>query len=475
MGGDKMSDAEAGIPFGQDFTPAMLGKQLGEANVLPWLLQAASSGTRAGFASAVESTCLSSVPNSKSRRDMASHVVSAMRAYKLIATGKDGDISLTPTGQRLKDASDADREALFAQHIITMCGGQRFVDAIRRYELRGESPDLEDLSIELGEHATSKNISTLRAWLGRAGVVTPTGPYRVNEGALDRLLGGGVASLYGLEQSVLEFLLAARIIQQQKGTGPLDAVDVADLAESRGADTRIRRKSLGQFVKKLEPGGFVRIVPALAGKGGSRTAFELVEKAIYISEEQIKGLLTQSQAGFPLSELLPLTEVIARLGHGTAYEIGRTGEQLAVHLCLMLGLHVRNWRKRAPHSEIDLIAERLSSLSYQRWIIQVKNTDVKLDADQVDREIGTTAGLGVSHILFVVPRAEATLPALGQMRIKNRLTHLHIYSLTAELLLEKQTAKLLAHLQKQAKDIASDKRQESEHRERSYLSMDSQS
>src|SRR6185436_6259983 len=119
---------------------------------------------------------------------------------------------------------------------------------------------------------------------------------------------------------------------------------------------------------------------------------------------------------------------VPALSGGTADQIGRLGEQLAVHLCLMLGLRVRSWRKRAPHSEIDLIAERLTGLTYQRWVVQVKNTAVNLDVDQVDREIGAAAGLGVSHILFVAPRAEPTQHARGEIRMKNRLTHLHVYT-----------------------------------------------
>jgi putative transposase len=65
----------------------------------------------------------------------------------------------------------------------------------------------------------------------------------------------------------------------------------------------------------------------------------------------------------------------------------------SVHLCLMLGLRVRHWRKRAPHAEIDLIAERLTGLAYQRWMVQVKNTGGPLDADRSTARSALPAGL----------------------------------------------------------------------------------
>src|SRR5207244_979735 len=116
--------------------------------------------------------------------------------------------------------------------------------------------------------------------------------------------GPGVAALYGLDRTGLEFLLAARVLQQQQSAAGLDAVAVATIAEQSADDLRIKRKSLGQFVQGLEQRGFVRMLPALAGRGGTRTSFELLEKAIHVTEEQLRELLAQSQAGFALSELL---------------------------------------------------------------------------------------------------------------------------------------------------------------------------
>ena len=132
----------------------------------------------------------------------------------------------------------------------------------------------------------------------------------------------------------------------------------------------------------------------------------------------------------------------------------------------MLRLSVRSWRKRAPHAEIDLVAERLNGITYERWAVQVKNTDGNLDTDQVDREIGATVGLGISHILFVVPRAQATQPALGEISTKSRQTPLHIFILTAPMLKEKRAEPVLAHLRRQARQLADEKREEANARER---------
>jgi Restriction endonuclease len=389
-----------------------------------------------------------------------------MRSYGLITVDEKGELALTAAAEALRDAADIERDLLFAQHIITMCEGQRFLEAIQRYELRGQAPDMEDISIELGESATSKNISTLRAWLARVGVVSAKGAYRVNDERLEEVLGKGVSAYFGLDRVDFEFVMAAGILQAQQGPKqPLDAVVVADLAESRGDDTRIRRKSLDRFVKRLEQRGLVEMMAALAGKGGSRTAFRLRPSAIRITEEQLRSLIAQSEAGFDLSALLPLREVLDGLASGTAEKIGRFGEQLAIHLCLTLGLRVRSWRKRAPHAEIDLIADRLSSLNYQRWAVQVKNTTGDLDSDQVAREIGATSGLGVTHILFVVPRAEITEPARREIRVKSRHTHLHVYKLTASMLTDRAAEPMLRHLHRQARRLEAEKRAESESRE----------
>lgn len=240
------------MPFGQDFTPATLGKKLGEDAVLGWLLQAASTGAQAAFKRKVASECLSHVANEKDRRDMATHVVNAMRSYKLVSIDAADGISLTAAGELIREAAGVERDVLFARHIIAMCKGQRFLDAIKRYELRGEVPDMEDLSLELGESATSKNISTIRAWLARAGVASAKGAYKVLDDGLDRVLGEGVASLYGLDRLSVEFLLAARIVQQQGGTRPLDAVAVAAVFAAR---PRLRSRARPELLFLTRPRG----------------------------------------------------------------------------------------------------------------------------------------------------------------------------------------------------------------------------
>jgi hypothetical protein len=458
--------SEAVVPFGQDFTPATLGKNIGEQAVLGWLLEKARAGDRPAFTKAVCDTCLNHVEKLDSRRDMAAHVVAAMRAYKLVTTPAKDVLQLTDVGAFILDAPESERDLLFARHILTMCNGQQFLDAIRRYELRGETPDLEDLATELEGQPTSKSISTLRAWLGRAGAVSSKGPYAVLDDGVERILGQGVAAFYGLDAASLDFLLAARILAQQQGGGPLDAVVVANVAEQRADGLRIPRKSLDKFVRGLAKRDLVTTMEALPGKGGSRTSFELKDTAIHITEEQLRELLAQSHAGIALWDLRPLAEVVPGLDQGNAESIGHFGEQLAVHLCLLLGLRVRSWRKRSPQSEIDLIAERLSGLSYQRWFVQVKNTADKLDGDQVDREIGASVGLGVTHILFVVPRAGVTQPAQYQIRLKSRVTPLHLFYLTKPMIVVKKAEPILVELQRQARQHQADKRDEAEARER---------
>lgn len=454
----------ARLPYGAEFTPTALGKVLGPDAVLQWLLQTASGKTIEDFLTHVVTKCFGHIKGQlESKRTMASHVLVSMKAYKLVADIEP--LALTPAGAAILAAPATDTDAIFARHILAHCGGQRFVDAIRRYELRGETPDMESLSIEFGENATSKNLSAMRAWLGRAGVLSTTGPYRVIETGLEAVLGAGAGKLYGLDDEELEFLIAARIIEAQTGKTDLDAKIVADLAQSRHPELRIRRKALGNFVKGLEEAGLVKLLPQVSGPGGSRTAFELIERASKLTDEQLRDLLEQSKYGISLAELRPLAEVVNALDSGTAHSIGRYGEMLAVHLCLLLRLSVVSWRKRAPHSEIDLIAERLIALTYQRWVVQVKNKDGDLNNEEVDREIGATTGIGVTHILFVVPRGELSGPALREIRTRSRLTGLHMYYLTRSHVEKHTTEALLTHLRARARVHEADKRAEATRRE----------
>ena len=161
-----------------------------------------------------------------------------------------------------------------------------------------------------------------------------------------------------------------------------------------------------------------------------------------------------------------LDQVLARIGKGSAYDRGIAGEMLAVHLCLSLGLRVESWRRRAPAAEIDLIADRTVGLAYQRWAVQVKNTSGKLDIDRVDREIGAAIGLGVTHILFLVPRAEVTQPAFAEMFSKSRITALQVLHLDHGLLGEGvKLATILQALEKQVALISLAKRDEAKRRE----------
>ncbi|MBK8591148.1 MAG: hypothetical protein IPN77_18875 [Sandaracinaceae bacterium] len=68
-----MNDEHVPTP---DFTPATLGKTLGEDAVLEWLLRTADNlGTKAELSRAVQANGLTHIEDAKSRRDMASGVI----------------------------------------------------------------------------------------------------------------------------------------------------------------------------------------------------------------------------------------------------------------------------------------------------------------------------------------------------------------------------------------------------------------
>lgn len=455
------------IPFGQEFTPATLGKQLTHEEVLPWLLVQTQDATqRADLSDAIQETCLAHVGRDRDRADMASHVITAMRSYGLIELGDNDEPQLTDVGAELLGAPPEQLDRVFARHILTACNGQLLVDAALRYQLRGEKPRLEDLARELGMNPTDKSISAMRAWLARAGVFGGRG-YAVDQAALAELLGPNLGALYGLNDAEFEFVLAAKIVQVHTGLDFVSAPQVASTAEERNPEIRLPRKALSTFVKSLEQRGAVETRKE-AGTGGSYHAVRPVGAVEQLTEKELTRLFRQSRFGFALHELEPLDAIVGRLDEGSAVERGLQGEMLAIHLCMLLGLRVVSWRSRAPASEIDLIAERTIGLAYQRWAVQVKNTGGDLTNDRVDRELGASLGTGVTHVLFIVPRSGLTAPAVAEIFARSRMSHVHVYHLSRDELAPGRISldMLLRSLRHQSLALGAAKSEEAERRER---------
>lgn len=453
------------VPYAPDFTPESMGKTIGRDRVLRWLLeQVRSTPGKRELSRSIAEQCFSHVPNARSRGDMASHVVQSLGNYGLMTTS-DSAVSLTEVGSRILAATPKEAERIFARHILAHCNGLRLIELIKSYELRGETPGLEDLARELDRSPTSKSISTMKSWLTLAGVMRPGARFSVDYAVLDDLLGHEVAQLFGLNEKELEFVIAARLLERQSGTSTLAASDVVDVVDGRAPHVAIRRKSLGEFVKGLAERKVIT-VSKTSGPGGRQTMLSLAAKGLELADDELRGLLEQSQAGFPVSQLPPMAELLENLAHGTAHELGHAGEKLAVHVCLMLGLKVESWRKRAPNTEIDLIAQRTAALGYQRWMVQVKNTKTDLSNDRVDRELGAAAGIPVTHVLFVVPRAGVSETAAREMITKSRLTELHVYALTKEMFVPgSERSLILSALRSQSHALSLAKQEEARRRE----------
>ncbi len=465
---DEEHDAFDGlVPYGPDFTPATLGKRIGEDKVLPWLLERAStSGHRATLQAAIADRCLTHIDDAKNRREMASHVVQALQNYQLILVDDLDQVRLTDVGAQILAEPARTRDEVFGQHILTMCNGYRLVETIHRIELSGQQRvGLEQLSQELDRSATSKNLSTMKAWLERAGVMERGRRYAIRDARVEELLGRGAVRLLGLDEREVEFLLAARVQMALQKDQVLEAADVKALAETRRPDVKLPSKGLASFARGLVTQGLIVEEKKARSKGGTRFAFRVSSEGLKLTDEQVRKLVEQSWAGMPLEKLRPIDDALDALAKGTTEERGQLGEMLAVHACLMLGLRVVAWRKRAP-VEIDLSAERTVGLSYQRWHLQVKNIDGDLKSDRVDREIGAAAGTGATHLLFVVPRGGVSGPAQLEIDTKNKLTHFHVYLLTAASFAAPISASLIRDLRGQEAKLTRIKRMEAERRER---------
>ena len=311
------------VPYAPDFTPATLGKTLGEDAVLAWLLErVASSASKAGLQTAIAETCLAHVPQAKDRRDMASHVVQALQNYELMLVDDDGTVRLTAEGERIRSANENARDEVFARHILSRCNGYRLAEAIQRYELRGQKPSLELLTEELDRSATSKNISTMKAWLARAGIMRPVREYEVDAGRLEEVLGNGASRLLGLERPELEFLLAARVLSLQQESPVLEGAEIRICAEMRAPGVRIPGKALGSFVRGLVEKGLFEDAGKGKSKGGNRVAVTLSMQGIRLTDDQVRSFVEQSSTGMLLSDLKKLDDVLADLHGEHAEEAG---------------------------------------------------------------------------------------------------------------------------------------------------------
>ena len=451
------------VPYAPDFTPALLGRRVGEEKVLPWLLgYSVQNPTRSELQEEIVENGFFHIKGERNRRDMASHVIQGLRNYGLITT-EDEIVRLTDAGQRVYMVEGAEQDRVFAAHILLNCGGLRFVDEIRRFELRGETPSMEDLSF-LDRHQTSKSLSTMRAWLSRAGVCPRKGAYSVRQSALADVIGERTELLFGLTATEAEFVFAARLMMIQSGKEEMAAASVVSLAEQRNPDVRFRRKSLGGLLSALENKGLVEMTGRQSGSGGAKLVFKLRWQGIEFGESELRRAC--SQVDLSIVELKPLTEIRTNLAIGDSYELGRLGEMLGIHACLALGLRNIQWRQRAPHAEIDLLADRTAALSYQRWAVQVKNTGGDLSADRVDREVGVTVGSGVTHILFLTPRARLSRPAHAEIVHRCRLTGLHMFFLDKSTFDQIDSISgMHKALALQAQDLATIKQQEAVRRE----------
>ena len=152
------------VPYGPDFTPVALSKAgIDREDVLSWLLASIESlDTKKQLQDRIAAQGFGHINKAANRRDMASHVVQALGNYGLMNVDAGGGISLTDPGRRIAEAALEEQHALFARHVLIRCNGQRFVDSVREFQLRGVRPTMELLAARHDRHSTSKSISSLR-------------------------------------------------------------------------------------------------------------------------------------------------------------------------------------------------------------------------------------------------------------------------------------------------------------------------
>ncbi len=409
----------------------------------------------------------------KGRKDIQRFVYYGLIKYGLVEVDASTGIpALTETGSRLLEVTPPEQDVEFAKHILLQVNGVLICETILTYQRRGETPTLEQLSYRLTGQHTATGLSDMRSWLVRAGVLVGAG-YTVDERRFDQLVGETYEAFAGIPREEFEFVLQARVAQLATGQ-PDDALagqDVRTALLSRRPELFVPGKSLDKFLERIEKRGLIARVEKQTGtKGGTKNAFTLTHLGLARSNEELESLIGQTSLGFPVTRLRSFTALLSSAGapNLNAFEIGRIGEEMSVHVCFALGLRVVGRNVLTPNAELDIVAERTAGLAYQRWVIQAKNycETTTVRTKHIDREIGAVAGTSVTHILFIMPRAQLTPQARGEVCRKSALTHLNIFFLDADTFGQDfRWSSLARDLERQAKTLAALKAQEARLRE----------
>lgn len=457
------------IPSFNDFSPGILSKAFGSADIRRVLLPVvASRGDRLTTVKQWAEDIFEGVENKRS----STNIPATLNSTGLLDTA---GWKLTNIGERIAQAANPEvAVSLFAQHLLSELNGTIIIDAIRSLNLRGEDVTKASLKDELQSHGVeglstaTTDHTTLQNWLVEAGVLAARKEnFKPNDATLKNLLGISVDERAEFHSLTLPQQIFLNIFRRLVENEPSHELPVSLVYSECSRDFKgyfNESQISSQLLQPLEASGWLKLAKRTGKSSGGKSG---------------TAVATAKLLGIPMSVLLPdfdavipadlrdkrdtpRAEILRLLASPSKNERGVGLELLALRMMIDLGLEPRSFRlrsKQTAFAELDLTAEG-AHLTFSRWNIQCKCITSKVSLGDIAKEVGL-AIYSRAHVVAVVTTSDFSREALAYCREITQSTHLQFLLVTGEVVeqyLTKGAGSLIDHAMKNAKEIMALKR-----------------
>jgi len=420
-----MARQSTDLPYGDSFGPGQLETDDDEPPELVVLLELAKKheGNSDTFDKAVEDRFFQ---DSNKPALRAANVRRGMQknGYKLV----DDNFYFNDIAEELYEARDEPDEMFgrFAKHILLNCEGLKLLQIVDDIKAQGLKPTVPDIQEEFRQqydfhidHSTS-DISQMRAWLNKAGIIGTRRNYDIDWSKVDKLTGASSETLLKLSDLTNQqeaFLKALALIDPDK---PIKNSVVREVAEHAYGVNINQKRIVDDVLEPLQSEGFINYNKTTEVSGKSH----VVSFTDKFESEVLFPLLKDvgERSGIPRRVLRSsFSDLRKQMESDDTHVKGLALETLAVKLGRILGLEFAGWHVRGRHtggSEVDVVMDSVGT-SFERWQIQCKNIGKKLRTGHVKEEVGVSR-LVQSNVVLMVAREGIADDA---KRFANRVMH----------------------------------------------------
>ncbi|MFC7232959.1 restriction endonuclease [Saliphagus sp. GCM10025308] len=411
-----MEREKTDLVYGDLFGPGQLDTD-GDRSELPVVLEMVKEyeGDPYEFDDAVVEQFLADSTNPDKRKGSLRYGLGVDSGYGLV----DEDFYLTDIGEELYDLRDDERVLFeqFAEYILLDCDGLKLVEIVDDMHANGEKPTLPKISDAFREHygiythETNSDVSQMRGWLNKAGVIGTGLNYDVGWDVIEDLIGvdsEGLLDLSELADEQRAFLKALARIDPEK---PMPNSIIGDIAENAYGVSIPKKSIVKDVLKPLQEAGYIEYKNPSDVSGKPN----LVISTDKFENEVLAPLLedVSERVGVPRHILrTSFEEVREQMDADSNHERGLALEVLAVKMGHLLGLEFEGWHVRGRNTggaEVDVVMDS-TDVSFSRWQIQCKNTKNNLRTSHVKEEVGVARMLQ-SNVILMVARSGVTSDA----------------------------------------------------------------